>query len=235
MKNLLYFAFILISLTAFAQEKRVGINTTTPQETLDVNGVLTTKKLYLRDPGSATQTGGGYLAATVSESKIGIYPTNEALFSYLPLTFTNVNKDGLIDYDTKIPADKYIVVLHNYAIKTKSGSTAVALKYPNVTTTTGYGSNQVTTYTNQDFKKQGSPNFTAYKAGTPPTWHVTGNFTNSELKDTNSSPQNRFTINMYLMVYRYIITKQNITQQNATFGAPAGITGASGIPAPDGF
>lgn len=44
-----------------AQTGRVGIKTTNPTETLDVNGDTRTDALYLRNPGEPTMTGGAFL------------------------------------------------------------------------------------------------------------------------------------------------------------------------------
>lgn len=212
---------ILLGMFLNAQSGRVGIKTTNPQETLDVNGVTYTNSLYLRNPGEPTMTGGSFMAT--SENALQVYdPTLESsgLFNYLKLSLTGISGTGITDYDTKIDANNFLVVVHNYSFKMNDGSTNVALDY---------GDNG----TNDD--RQGSPDVVAFKSNG--TWHIRSRFTNSRLIAlTSANPArtyNNFTVDLYLMAYKRLITKQNINDSTTDLGGTNGSTKT--INKPSGF
>lgn len=204
-----------------AQTGKVGIKTDKPTETLDVNGKSYTDALYLRNPGEPTMTGGSFLAT--SENGLQLYdPTLESsgLFNYIKLTLTGVSGNGITDYDTKIDANNFLVVLHNYSFKLNDNSTNVMLDY---------GDNGI------NDNRQGSPDVTAFKSNG--TWHIKAKFTDSRIIATNSNPPSRtynnFTVDLYLMAYKRLITKQNISNINADLGGTDG--SAQTIDKPSGF
>ncbi|MGE8554690.1 MAG: hypothetical protein ACN6OB_12290 [Chryseobacterium jejuense] len=204
-----------------AQTGKVGIKTDKPTETLDVNGKTYTNSLYLRNPGEPTMTGGSFLAT--SENALQIYDPNlesSGLFNYIKLTLTNVSGDGIADYDTKIDANNFLVVLHNYSFKLNNSNTNVMLDYGN----NGVNDN-----------KQGSPDVIAFKSNG--TWHVKAKFTDSRIiANTSAGPirdYNNFTVDLYLMAYKRLITKHNITDVNADLGGTNGSTQT--INKPSGF
>jgi len=195
-----------------AQQGKVGINTANPTETLDVNGKTYTNSLYLRNPGEPTMSGGSFLAT--SENALQLYdPALESsgLFNYLKLTLTGVPGTGIADYDTKIDANNFLVVLHNYSFKLNDGTTSVMLDY---------GDNGV------NDNRQGSPDVVAFKSNG--TWHIKAQFTDSRIIATNSSipsrTYNNFTVDLYLMAYKRLIEKQNISDINADLGGNDGST-----------
>ncbi|MBT2620761.1 MULTISPECIES: hypothetical protein [Chryseobacterium] len=204
-----------------AQTGNVGIKTTTPTETLDVNGNSLTNSLYMRNPGEPTTTGGHFLAT--SQNSLQIYDPNletSGLFNYIKLSLTGVSASGITDYDTKINANDFLVTVHNYSFKLNDGSTSVALDY---------GDNGI------DDNAQGSPNVIAFKSNG--TWHLKAGFTNSKLiAFTSARPSrvyNDFTVEFYLMVYKRLITKQNINDINTDLGGKDGSTET--INKPSGF
>jgi len=204
-----------------AQQGKVGINTANPTETLDVNGKTYTNSLYLRNPGEPTMSGGSFLAT--SENALQLYdPTLESsgLFNYLKLTLTGVPGTGIEDYDTKIDANNFLVVLHNYSFKLNDGTTSVMLDY---------GDNGI------NDNKQGSPNVVAFKSNG--TWHIRAKFTDSRIIAMNASTPSRtynnFTVDLYLMAYKRLIEKQNISEVNADLGGNDGSTQT--INKPSGF
>lgn len=214
---------MMIGLGVFlnAQAGRVGIKTDKPTETLDVNGKTYTNSLYLRNPGEPTMTGGSFLAT--SENALQIYDPNlesSGLFNYIKLTLTNVSGDGIADYDTKIDANNFLVVLHNYSFKLNNGNTNVMLDYGN----NGVNDN-----------KQGSPDVIAFKSNG--TWHIKAKFTDSRIiANTSTGPArdyNNFTVDLYLMAYKRLITKHNINDVNADLGGTNGSTQT--INKPSGF
>lgn len=202
-----------------AQNAKVGIKTANPTETLDVNGSSYTNSLYLRNPGEPDKTGGHFLAT--SKNTLDLYdPALESsgLFNYIKLTISGVPSTGIIDYDTKIDATRFLVVVHNYSFKLNNGSTQVALDY---------GANGV------NDNKQGSPNVNTFRSNG--TWHIRANFTNSTLQ-RYSNPDgtyNNFKVDLYLMAYKYLITKQNIEDNIQNLGGTNGSTRA--LNKPSGF
>lgn len=116
MKRKIYITIIMcLGIFLNAQIGKVGINTANPTETLDVNGKTYTNSLYLRNPGEPTMTGGSFLAT--SQNGLQLYdPALESsgLFNYLKLSLTGISGAGITDYDTKIDANNFLVVLHNY-------------------------------------------------------------------------------------------------------------------------
>lgn len=204
-----------------AQIGKVGINTANPTETLDVNGKTYTNSLYLRNPGEPTMTGGSFLAT--SQNGLQLYdPALESsgLFNYLKLSLTGISGAGITDYDTKIDANNFLVVLHNYSFKLNDGNTNVMLDY---------GDNGI------NDNKQGSPDVVAFKSNG--TWHIRARFTDSRIIAVNSSSPSRnynnFTVDLYLMAYRRLITKQNISDVTADLGGNNGSTQT--ITKPSGF
>ncbi|WP_431610610.1 hypothetical protein [Chryseobacterium sp. 'Rf worker isolate 10'] len=222
MKKKIYITIIMcLGLFLNAQKGKVGINTANPAETLDVNGKTYTNSLYLRNPGEPTMTGGSFLAT--SQNGLQLYdPSLESsgLFNYIKLTLTGVSGAGIADYDTKIDANNFLVILHNYSFKLNDGTTNVMLDY---------GDNGV------NDNKQGSPEVVAFKSNG--TWHIKARFTDSRIiAVTSANPgrtYNNFTVDLYLMAYRRLIEKQNISDINANLGGTDGSTQT--INKPSGF
>jgi hypothetical protein len=229
MKTKIFTIILSLSfLTVFvAQSGNVGINTSNPVEKLDVNGKTYTNSLYLRNPGEPTTTGGHFLATSdnVSNTSLQLYdPTvgNSALFNYMKLTLTGVPKSGITDYDTKIDANNFLAVVHNYSFSLANGDNYVTLDYIGT-----QGANDL---------KQGSPDIRMYKSNG--TWHIKAIFTNSTLIDyTNninpSTTYNNFNLMFYIMVYKRLITKQNIPDININLNGANG--SSQNIPKPSGF
>ncbi|WP_073291435.1 hypothetical protein [Chryseobacterium polytrichastri] len=212
---------MFLGLLLNAQSGRVGIKTTNPQETLDVNGTTYTNSLYLRNPGEPTMTGGSFMAT--SENALQVYDPNlesSGLFNYLKVSLTGVSGSGITDYDTKIDANNFLVVVHNYSFKMNDGSTNVALDY---------GDNG----TNDN--RQGSPDVVAFKSNG--TWHIKARFSNSRLIALASAnparTYNNFTVDLYLMAYKRLITKQNINDITTDLGGNDG--SSKTINKPSGF
>ncbi|PTT37688.1 hypothetical protein DBR28_09510 [Chryseobacterium sp. HMWF028] len=222
MKRKIYITIIMcLGIFLSAQKGKVGINTANPAETLDVNGKTYTNSLYLRNPGEPTMTGGSFLAT--SQNGLQLYdPSLESsgLFNYIKLTLTGVSGAGIEDYDTKIDANNFLVILHNYSFKLDDGTTNVMLDY---------GDNGV------NDNKQGSPEVLAFKSNG--TWHIKARFTDSRIIAVNSAnpgrTYNNFTVDLYLMAYKRLIEKQNINDINANLGGTDGSTQT--INKPSGF
>ena len=221
MKTILFGILFLITFNIYsAQTGKVGINNNNPAETLDVNGKTYTQSLYLKNPGEPTETGGSFLASngTSVNTSLQRYPSDNKLFNYIFLTLNNVSNDGVTDLNTKISTTNFTLVVHNYSFKTSTGSTSVSLDHTSSNTL------------------QGSPNIAAYK-GTDGFWHIKANFTNSKFINVGGTVNNadRFTIELYMVAYRYLITKQNISDINTNLGGTNGNTTTYSTPVPTGF
>ena len=212
MKYQISIIFLLTTFLCFSQTGRVGINTEDPQETLDVQGTTIVNKIYLREPGDPESTGNVYLSGDTGGSGFGDYQHSGSIFTYIPLTFKNVPPSGIEKYDTKISADDYVLVIHNYSVLTNTGATSVTLKY------------------NNKDDRQGSPEFVAFKENG--TWWVKGGFTNSKMVGGNDK---NFIVKLYLMSYRHIITKENIEVQRTNLNYTNGSNTQYSIPTPKGF
>ena len=183
---------LIITLIAInVQAQHVGINNPNPTQSLDVNGDTYANKLFIKNMFPPEIPGGTYIAGnTASPPQLGVYGQTSSLFTYIPVEFTNVNSSGILEYDTKISDTEYILVLHNYQLMTSTGGTNVSLDFIG------------------DINRQGSPEFTTQKKDG--TWWVTAKFTNSKMINTSNSNSTQFKIKLYLIAYKYIITKQNI-------------------------
>jgi len=121
MKNFLYILMISSVQMVFAQ---VGIGTTSPTETLQVAGnAKLSGELTLENPGEFATNVGNYKRYLVvnTSGEVKRYRTGNVpgKAKYSPINIAtyklnNISSSGLTDFDTKIPADKYIVSIHSY-------------------------------------------------------------------------------------------------------------------------
>lgn len=130
----LYFFTGLFLLQVSPLSAQVGIHTDNPAATLEVNGdVRVRKKLFLENPSSITtlirgvelliqKTNRDWVQYNIEESKYG--PINYAQF-----VFRKTHTDGLQNFDTKISAEDYIVIVQGYYfVISQNGSTDVTLR-----------------------------------------------------------------------------------------------------------
>jgi len=121
MKKILYILMISSAQIVFAQ---VGIGTISPTETLQVAGnTKLSGELSLENPGEFTTNVNHhqrYLVVNTS-GEVRRYRTGNGpgKAKYSPINiatykFNNLSSSCLTDFDTKIPADKYIVSIHSY-------------------------------------------------------------------------------------------------------------------------
>ncbi len=224
--SIVFFATILL---AQSNKGKVGITNVSntnfaPQAALDVDGKTYANNLYLKDPGEPTITGGSFLASHADmqvrnsyDTPLTKYGTQYGLFNYIHLNFNDVGREGVKDYNTKISTTDYVLVVHNYAFKNTDGSTTVALNF------------------NPANDRQGSPNITAYKH-TDGFWHLTARFTNSTFRKlANENAADKFNIELIMMAYRYLITKQNINEISVDLNGANGSSSNTGVPKPTGF
>ncbi|MDO5615128.1 MAG: hypothetical protein Q4G16_02985 [Cruoricaptor ignavus] len=239
MKKLLLLSLLSVSCVFFAQQYngKVGINTTTPTENLDVNGNVYADLLYLRTPGEPQELPIFFMA---SEGEgLDVYdPSLEgsSLVNLLNLTFNNTNNTGVTAYNTKIDANNFIAAVRTFSIENYGGNSADRLKVYNV-----HNNN---TTTNQNAYYQGSPDFVAYVAPTDPadssspkTWWVRARYLDSRFSASNGEVSNtaRYTIKLQLLVYKKLITKYVEQSQNINLNGTNGSTSGYTIPKPNGF
>lgn len=200
-KNILLLAvlFFGVGITAQITNNKVGINTETPTETLDVNGIVHADLLYLRSPGNPQELPIKFMAS--SNRSLDVYNSttgNSSLVNYLKLNFTNVSNLGITDYDTKISAADFTVAVRSYSVENSAGNPNLLDVYTvhnnNASKTTG-------TYS------QGSPDFTAFVQGG--TWHVRARYINAKISknDADVGTANRYVIRLQLLVYKELITR----------------------------
>lgn len=107
--------FMALNLKLSAQ---VGINTTTPAATLDVNGSSKTdERLFLENPGNSTVIRGSKLIIEKTDRSIVQYDINISKYgpiNYAEFVFRNSPRAGIADYDTKISTADYTVSVQGY-------------------------------------------------------------------------------------------------------------------------
>ncbi|PHR94904.1 MAG: hypothetical protein COA80_11815 [Leeuwenhoekiella sp.] len=97
---------------------QVGINTDTPQATLDVVGSgKTDGKLYLENPGNSDVIRGSKLIIEKTDRSIVQYDIEVSKYgpiNYAEFVFRNTPKAGITDYNTKISTTDYTVSVQGY-------------------------------------------------------------------------------------------------------------------------
>lgn len=135
MKRILTTLMVLGAFLAKAQNGKVGINTETPKETLHINGTLqvsnlpengATNSIYT-DANASSRTGtftptkmvvadvNGVLGVQDIPTSSSTIPTNNSNdnkpFYYIEFNLTNVNGDWVSSFNTKIPSNKYTLII----------------------------------------------------------------------------------------------------------------------------
>lgn len=226
MKKKHFFINILLILFSVAFNAQVGINNSTPVETLDVVGDTSTKKLFLRNPGNPTQTGGYFLGGNSNTlDRLNPETAPMGIFNYIKLSLKNVSTSGVSDFDTKIDASKFVLMVHSFGLQTVNSAgvatTRVSADY------NGDGINN---------SVQGSPVFEAFVSGG--TWHIRGYIDNSIFKTVLanggiSTAAHTYNIDFYMIAYHNTITKYDIPAQNVNINGTDGST--LSLPLPSGF
>lgn len=128
MKNKIYsVVIILLTTITFGQTYTpgVGINTDNPKRTLDVNGTTISKgdtdKWFFENPGIYTgKSNDSYLTVIDKEdNKMKVFNPSTmsyASINYATFRFNKLPNTGLTEYDTKIDASKYHVMIGGFII-----------------------------------------------------------------------------------------------------------------------
>ncbi len=189
MKKLLIIAILfLLSIAMYSQ---VGINTTSPNYTLEVNGSTKIDNgFYLEKPGVSTQIRGSKLLISLQDNNIVQYDIDQSKYgpiNYAEFIFRDLSKDGLQDYDTKISIDDYIVTVQGYYyLEAGTGDT-------DVMTNSNNGNDNIEGY-----------QIYAYKNTTTNTWFLRAFVNDSEFRTRISSTFSATPVDMYLnlIIYR---------------------------------
>ncbi|MEY8761283.1 hypothetical protein [Chryseobacterium tongliaoense] len=109
---------------ARAQTGNVGINTTTPEKELSVNGTMKTSGMFFKDPIEKLGTDENYtfiIKSPAPENKITAYndsfvPNSPAPINLIQFKITcdASDKDWVNEFDTKINAKKFLVVISSF-------------------------------------------------------------------------------------------------------------------------
>lgn len=134
MKNILILIGIIFSCSVIsAQINGVGIGTTTPTHTLEVNGNMKLSgNLYMENPG--TYTGNSYdayfLVRDNSDKVIKRYVPAASAFSAINSAvyyLRNVNPGGLDDFNTGVSATDYYLVIGGFIVRGENDNAVVSL------------------------------------------------------------------------------------------------------------
>ncbi|MGV0937352.1 hypothetical protein [Empedobacter falsenii] len=152
MKNKIYsVVIILLTTITFGQTYTpgVGINTDNPKRTLDVNGTTISKgsndKWFFENPGIYTgKSNDSYLTVIdKDDNKMKVFNPSTmsyASINYATFRFNKLPNTGLTEYDTKIDASKYHVMIGGfiiYGIKTGDPKTPEELDPLGISEVTG--------------------------------------------------------------------------------------------------
>ncbi|MCW5519457.1 hypothetical protein J1N09_06385 [Aureitalea sp. L0-47] len=114
-----YFLFVTAIFSIGPIFGQVGINTNTPSATLDVNGdVMIDSGVYLENPGENTNIRGSKFLVRTTTNELSRYDINISKYgpmNYVELEFQNLSASGLLNYDTKISTDDYLVSIQGYS------------------------------------------------------------------------------------------------------------------------
>lgn len=113
------YIFIAIFSIIFSGNAQVGINTSTPSSTLEVVGdVKLDDALYLENPGENTNIRGSKFLVRSATNDLNRYDIDISKYgpiNYAEFKFENLSAFGLLDYDTKISTEDYLVSVQGYS------------------------------------------------------------------------------------------------------------------------
>ena len=214
-KTKTYFWVLLFLGLKLSVTAQVGVNTDTPQATLDVVGAAKIDdKLFLENPGNSDVIRGSKLIIEKTDRSIVQYNIDVSKYgpiNYAEFVFRNTPKAGITDYDTKISTANYTVSVQGYYFREN-------------------GSNNTSTHivsTDGNTVVEGYQVY-AYKNTGTNTWFIRCLVNDGYFEGANTSAN--LDIYMNLIIYRKrFIAKEvgnfyiNMTQmESGTLGKPPG-------------
>lgn len=113
------YIFLALFSTLISVNAQVGINTSTPSSTLEVVGdVKLDDALYLENPGENTNIRGSKFLVRSASNDLNRYDIDISKYgpiNYAEFKFENLSAFGLLDYDTKISTEDYLVSVQGYS------------------------------------------------------------------------------------------------------------------------
>ncbi len=135
---------VCISALFHAQSNRVGINTTTPEKELHVNGTMKTKGIVLDNNFEVLGAAENYnfiIKSPAPNNKITSYnetflPTSPAPINMIQFKITcdTDDNDWVNEFDTQINAGKFLVVIasYGYTLPTSMGASSTTTPIPQI-------------------------------------------------------------------------------------------------------
>ncbi len=200
---------------------QVGINTATPQATLDVVGnVKLDNNLFLENPGDVTEIRDSKLLIRTTQNQINQYDIDISKYgpiNYVRFVFSQLSTNGLQDYDTKISTENYIVSVQGYNY----------IKF--------MGNTNVLTHSNSDDNNIEGHQIYAYKNLTTQTWFLRAFINNATFRAENANRSDFVDspIDMFLNVIIY--RKGFITKEQEPITVDMGNAETMIAPLPPGF
>lgn len=210
MNKIFIFASILLNITLFCAQG-VGIGTTSPTQTLDVNGnTKLTGELFFENPGVYTgaATNSYLIVRDNSDKVLKRYVPATAQYSAINSTvyhITNINTAGLADFNTGISSSNYYLIIGGFILRGVNDASSIRITQPSGT------SEYIPQYSARAFEQNG-------------TWHI--KFTPNNRRVFNQNPEIRLSVSIYrkdmLTTVNNVITvnMSNNTAGMATATAP---------------
>lgn len=213
------FIVLVISIGLNPLLGQVGINTSSPDAALDVDGsVKTDGSFYLENPGDDAQIRGSKFLISSTSDELLRYDINTSKYgpiNYAEFVFEEVATDGLLLYDTKISTVDYLVSIQGYSFF-KAGS---------------YGGIMPHSLLN-DLNIEG---YQVYAFANPvtQTWCLRAFVNNSQFQYYSSGAYSNTMIDLYLNIIIY--RKGFITKQQTSIAVDMGDSETIVAPMPVGF
>ncbi len=207
--------FYILSICANITWAQVGINTETPQATLDVVGdAIADGSLFLEAPNASTQILGSNLlirSTTNDKLKYDIGISKYGPINYAQFAFRSASTNGLLDYDTKISIADYTVTIQGFYFLKTDGNTSLTI------------------HSNTSNDDSEYYQFYAYKNSTTQTWFIKAFVNNATFR---SGPSNiPVDILLNLIIYR----KRFISKELPAISIDMGDMETGTAPIPLGF
>ena len=186
-----YYLVVFLGLFLFGTlGAQVGINTTEPKASLDVQGdARFDDHLFLEEPGAYNIIRGSKLLINTTADEMLQYDIEQSKYgpiNYVQFAFKNTNTIGLEDYNTKISTADYLVTVQGYYFTGPNGNT-----------------NIMPHSRDSDGDIEGFQMY-AYPNAETGTWFLRGKFNNASFRAPTGSGYGDVKVDIYmnLIIYR---------------------------------